>query len=359
MLSHISGMPDVHDYEWGNPNSGEDALEDYVRSLSGEKMIFDPGSQFAYSNIAFEVLGAVIARISGLSFEEYIKQNIFTPLGMTDSTFLRADVPAELSVSPHSRLFDIEVASVYPYNRAHAPSSTLHMNAVDAGRWMQANLNRGALDGSRILREESYDELWKPVTQRNESLNVGLSWFIGQRHGLTTIEHGGSDEGFRSHLSMIPEKNMGVTVICNLNPAAMDELAYALLDILLGFPPVEPLAPVLYPVLQAYTGGGFQAAKEKLETLKRSKLALNFGIDPFLNVAYQLNELGQPTQALDVLNLGLLLEPESAMLHAALALVYRNLQETEKSKVSLDKAMALDPDNGFLKMVLVKLSSSS
>jgi CubicO group peptidase (beta-lactamase class C family) len=64
MLSHVSGMPDVMDYEWDKPQYDAGALERYVRSLAEEKTRRKPGENFAYSNMAFECLGNVIAKVS-------------------------------------------------------------------------------------------------------------------------------------------------------------------------------------------------------------------------------------------------------------------------------------------------------
>ncbi len=101
MLNHTSGMPDVEDYEWDRPQFDEDAAERYVRSLENEAMIAAPGELWRYSNMAFDTLGDVIAKVSGQSFESYVKENILDPLGMTASTFLQPDVPEELRTPPH------------------------------------------------------------------------------------------------------------------------------------------------------------------------------------------------------------------------------------------------------------------
>ena len=78
----------MEDYEWDKPQYDEGALERYVRSLSPRKLLWNPGEKFAYSNIAFECLGDVIAKVSGLSFDDYVKEHILNPAGMTESSFL-------------------------------------------------------------------------------------------------------------------------------------------------------------------------------------------------------------------------------------------------------------------------------
>lgn len=75
-LHHSSGMPNVEDYHWDDPEYDEGALERYVRSLGDRELLDDPGRWFAYSNMAFEVLGDLIAKVSGQSFADYLKEQI-------------------------------------------------------------------------------------------------------------------------------------------------------------------------------------------------------------------------------------------------------------------------------------------
>ena len=115
MLSHTSGMPDASDYHWYAPEDDEEALERYVRSLAGEELIAAPGEKYAYSNIAFEVLGDVIAKVAGQPFEAYVKAHILDPLEMHDSTFLRREVSPDLATTPH---FGAPLMRALHYSRA-------------------------------------------------------------------------------------------------------------------------------------------------------------------------------------------------------------------------------------------------
>jgi CubicO group peptidase (beta-lactamase class C family) len=82
MLSHISGMPDIIDYTLDKPEFDDGALERYVRSLGKESLEFDPGEKFVYSNMAYDILGQVIAEVSGQLFEDYMEEHILQPLEM-------------------------------------------------------------------------------------------------------------------------------------------------------------------------------------------------------------------------------------------------------------------------------------
>lgn len=235
MLSHVSGMPDTDDYGWDRPEHDEGALERYVRSLRGERLIGDPGAQFAYSNMAYEVLGDVIAKVSGQSFEGYIRDHLLRPLGMDESTFLRAEVPPALAVTPHTGEGQLAVSAVYPYNREHGPSSTLHSNPAEMGRWIVANLRRGELDGARILDPASFDLLWHPAhaTWRPDK-QIGLSWFIDHHAGRRRISHDGEDDGFTSYCAIFPDDNAGVVYMTNRDTADEATLIPAACDAALG-----------------------------------------------------------------------------------------------------------------------------
>ena len=245
MVTHTSGMPDVEDYEWDKPQYDDGALERYVRSVSNQKLIFAPGTDFRYSNMAFEVLGDLISKVSGESFDDYVQQQILTPLKMKDSTLLIKKTSPGLMTWGHERDLSGHVfpSKVYPYNRMHSPSSNLHSNVEDMARWALANLNHGELDGRRILKEQTYDIMWKPAHKPSDGRAVGISWFLGEYRGQATVSHGGGDTGYATFLMLLPEKKMAVVLMANCDwlGDARAQIANAALDVALGLKP-EPIA---------------------------------------------------------------------------------------------------------------------
>src|SRR5205823_2323711 len=98
MVTHTSGMPDVKDYQWNQPEYDAGALERYVRSLQDKSLLWPPGEKFRYSNMAFEVLGDLVAKVSGMSFEDYVESRILRPAGMGSTTLLYKNAdPAKLA----------------------------------------------------------------------------------------------------------------------------------------------------------------------------------------------------------------------------------------------------------------------
>jgi CubicO group peptidase (beta-lactamase class C family) len=236
MLTHTSGMPDVEDYLWDKPEFDDGALERYVRSLQDRALRWEPGTKFAYSNMAFEVLGDLVAKVSGMSFEDYVGENILKPVGMTSSTLLLKEAaPAKLAAG-HTRAKDGAVIHVahYPYNRSHTPSSNLHSSATDMVRWMLVNLNRGELDGHRILKDSTYDVIWKPASDASKGRRVGISWFLMDHEGQQVVMHGGSDDGFLTMVVLLPARKAGVVILANTDRAPVFDIGIKALHVALG-----------------------------------------------------------------------------------------------------------------------------
>ncbi|MGH9238948.1 MAG: serine hydrolase domain-containing protein [Vicinamibacterales bacterium] len=233
ILTHTSGMPDVEDYEWNKPQFDDGAAERYVRAMASERLVWAPGSRWAYSNMAFDAMAAVIAKVSGLNFERYVRANILEPLGMKSSSFIHPEIDPAIRTTGHVDS-PARVSNVYPYNRRHAPSSTLNSNVVDMTRWMLANLNRGQLDGQRILRAATYEALWEPTVETSmQGARMGLSWFVGKRAGRRTIFHAGGDTGFRSYLLLLPDDAIGVVLVSNWEGTPRETLVNGIVDLVL------------------------------------------------------------------------------------------------------------------------------
>lgn len=234
MLNHTSGMPDVEDYEWEKGFSDDGAAERYVKSLSDSVLISKPGIEFHYSNIAFDIMADLIAKVSGMSFEKYVKENILTPLEMNESSFYYPEISKQLRTSPHDGN-PPKVLAVYPYNRMHAPSSTLNTNVLEMSHYAIANMYNGKYKNTQILTPETHLMIMTPTFTRNkeQNISIGLSWFMYPYKGLTNVEHGGSDDGYRSLLTLIPEKKIGIIILSNIESIRMYDTRNKIRDILL------------------------------------------------------------------------------------------------------------------------------
>jgi len=276
MLTHTSGMADVEDYEWGAPQYDEAALGNYVLSLGSRSLIGNPGAAWAYSNLAFDCLGDVIAKVSGVSFEDYEAQNVLRRSGMTASTFLKPAGLPDGWASPHFALLTPRAWSGYPYNRIHAPSSTLHTSVNELLNWAITNLNHGTFEGARILQASTYGTLWGnhfPIPGGRGLFHNGgyqaIGWSAAQYAGETVIGHSGSDEGFVSNLILIPAGSAAIVILCNIySPYMLQDLTGLLLDAVLGRPAAQLHPPAAVAAFRTLAESGVEAAVARWEALR-------------------------------------------------------------------------------------------
>lgn len=215
MLNHTSGMPDVDDYEWSKGISDEGAAERFVRSLVEEKLIGVPGKEYHYSNMAYDVMADLIAKVSGMSFEVYIKANILDSLEMNESSFFYPEIEDSLRTSPHIGS-PASVSPIYPYNRMHAPSSTLNSNVLELSHWAIANIYEGTYNGNEILKSTTHEMMTTPTFKMDrDNMSIGLGWRTYFYRGYKIVEHAGAYLGFKSWVTLIPEKKVGLILLCN------------------------------------------------------------------------------------------------------------------------------------------------
>ena len=218
LLTHTAGMPDVEDYEWDRPQHDPEALWRWIRSQEDRTLLFAPGTDREYSNIGFELLGLVIEMVAEESFEDYMAENLFAPLQMNDSSFIASEIPSDLRVKGHVGAPERRVAAHYPYNRRHAPSSTLNSSIVEMANFARAMLNGGAFGSERILSPESMKEMWSSAWSWPDDPNrlSGLGWSLGLPWGgIFAASHGGQDEGFRSFIYLAPARDVGILIVSN------------------------------------------------------------------------------------------------------------------------------------------------
>lgn len=348
MLSHLSGMPDVRDYEWDKPQYDDGALERYVRSLTNQSLIAAPGTIFRYSNMAYEVLGDLIAKVSGMTFEDYVKKNILEPLEMKSSTLLVKQANPLLLTSPHvlDGSYETVVSKVFPYNRMHSPSSTLYSNVLDMARWAIANMNRGELDGKRILKDSTYDVMWKPAGDQWQ--RIGISWFLGKHREHQTISHSGGDTGFVSNLVLIPEQSIAVVMMSNFDRATLRPITNAALDIALGLKPepivIKPsIAKALYQMIKTE---GVDSAVGKYRDLKKNQPnSYDFQEGELNGLGYNLINQKKIKEAIKVFQLNVEAYPESSNVYDSLGEGYMINGDKALAIENYEKSLKLNPGN--------------
>lgn len=245
LLNHSSGIPDVGGLrlvKWVH-HDGEPALDQtvFIEKVFPDysTLKFEPGEDTEYTNIGYMLLGAVIEKVSAQNYRDYIRQHLLVPLEMTQTDFVYTPAmeaveaagthPSRSWMTPLLRLM---IGSYIRENSNHhlwlervytdqEPSSALIGSAMDAARLVRAYLNKGILDGHRILSEESIEQMTNDghVAEANDKgeyfFRRGIGWHVFKEKSGYKLEHTGGGPGFFTIMQIYPDDNLGMVMFCN------------------------------------------------------------------------------------------------------------------------------------------------
>ncbi|MBX9582619.1 MAG: serine hydrolase [Gemmataceae bacterium] len=249
LLCHRTGMP-RHDLLWAMRDTDAD---DLIRRWGRAKPSTSFRSTWEYSNVPFTTAGVVAGRLCGSDWAAATKTRIFDPLGMTSSSGTsKAGQSAADHATPHYKRYGGGVEPV-AWDDADfiGGAGCVNSSARDMGRWLQFQLAGGQAGDKRLLPAAALKETHCPqmVVKPTGPFAVyyppkagaytayGLGWFVHDYRGHLGVSHGGTLTGFRAQVMLVPEKKIGVCVLCNLRPSLVTEaVCKSVLDRLLGLP---------------------------------------------------------------------------------------------------------------------------
>ena len=260
MLCHRSGLPSHENllaHGVGRDLSGPDfpdRAREWRLELLKRLAHFEPASpfrtQFEYQDVIVTCAGAIVEQVTGEDYETLVCERILKPLGMNSSTFARADALTSAQLAQGYAVVDGQVTTTeHCDTRYLAPTAGLYSSADDMARWLQLQLNNGKVNNGRsgeqqLISTDSMD--WIRSTHMigadahpyygGGALNYAQGWMVHSLRGQRTLSHPGSFNGYRTNMSYIPEHNIGVVVLSNLNlSCGMLAASLMALDHLLGF----------------------------------------------------------------------------------------------------------------------------
>lgn len=224
LLTHTSGIPNFTSFPEYGPTEWKDTTPtELVARFRDKPLDFEPGTKFSYSNSGYVVLGYLIEKIAGESYGAFLKQNLFTPLGMADtgmdSTSMILPQRAQgYAPGPGGMVHAGYTSMTIPFS-----AGALYSTTGDLLKW-----ERG-LFGGKVLTAGSLAKMTTPFKE-----NYGFGLFVATHEGHKVIQHGGGIEGFSTAMSYYPDDKLTVIVLGNLNGAAPDQIADDLGKIALG-----------------------------------------------------------------------------------------------------------------------------
>jgi CubicO group peptidase (beta-lactamase class C family) len=253
LLTHTSGIRSYTELESFPTEVRQDfTVAQMIERFDDEPRDFAPGAGYAYNNSAYFLLGAVIEQVSGLSYQQFLQQRIFDPLGMEHTYY---DDPER--VIPNRASGYDGAPGAYRNARYLSMSQPFAAGALlstvdDLALW------DAALYTDRLVSQQTLRLAWTPATLADgRSVHYGYGWSIHEYQGHRILRHGGGIFGFASHVVRIPDAKIFVAVLSN-NPAlppGPHELALRAALLALGEPlDARPPAKLDPAQLDDYTG---------------------------------------------------------------------------------------------------------
>ncbi len=240
LLCHTSG---ISRYEGRKllSSSNSRTLQEAVRDLhNGVTHLV--GSIFQYSNTNYTILGYLIEVVSGLSYEEYLQQHIFSPLNMQQSFTDEQQAIQHGLAQGYRWWFGFPFPYQAPYLIEAVPAAFVVSTAEDMAKYLIACLDAGTSNGA-LLSHRGFNEMYAPqgLTKRDDNFNYGLGWRTGRYAGEEMLRHGGEVSNFRADMVLLPQRNLGVVVLANCNNGliaqlGLDQIAMNVVRLLLGQP---------------------------------------------------------------------------------------------------------------------------
>jgi CubicO group peptidase (beta-lactamase class C family) len=255
LLAQTSGLSTTQGLTYRiDEYDADDALDRTVRRLASEGPEHARG-QFEYSNANYDALGYLVAVASGKSYEAYMTEHVIGPLQMTHTHLTDAGARADGVAQGHYLFFGIRITYEIPFVRGTVPSSFIAASAEDLAHVLIAHLNDGSYEGTEVLDPSSMADLRRPLTYPDAWNGYGWGWWTypmwdaGELRGgdVSTysvpvmLEHTGSHATYASSMLLLPEEELGVVVLMNLNDEIASSRFYqmqtGIAEILLGRDP--------------------------------------------------------------------------------------------------------------------------
>ncbi|MEO7522978.1 MAG: serine hydrolase [Ferruginibacter sp.] len=215
------------------PDSNDFTIKEIIHNLRYLKPVSGFRTKFDYDNLLYMVAGEVIARVSGMSWDDFIEKHIMQPLDMAESAgnFKRLKDKSNV-VDPHSPVNGKIKVIRRDWSTNADAAGGIYSNVTDMSKWAIMQMNNGKYGDSlsqKIFSEEVHDEMWTPQTiipVRGSSpydthfSSYGLGWFLADVKGYKQVSHTGGLAGIVTQVTLLPELKLGIIVFTNQQSGA-------------------------------------------------------------------------------------------------------------------------------------------
>lgn len=236
LLSHTTGLPPM------KRRPGVKTWEEHMDYLATAdyELLGRPGEYFSYCNDTFLLLGAIIERVSGKPYRQYMTENVLKAIGMERTSY---DINEVARLGNRTELYlrnaKAGVAEASPWGELglYEVGGGVRSNVRALLKYGQVYLNGGVVDGNRVISAENVRRMWQPVYDMGQRTYYCFALEnTPDFHGVTLVEHGGRQVGVSSNFGFVPEKNIAAAVLTNTSEVPSADLWLAAVNTALCLP---------------------------------------------------------------------------------------------------------------------------
>ena len=215
------------------PDSSTFALKDIIHNLRYLKQVSDFRTKYDYDNLLYIVAGEVVARVSGMKWEDFVQTKIMTPLQMTESA-PNYDLLKDKNnvIDPHAPVNGKVQVIRRDWKYVADAAGGIYSSVHDMSKWIIMQMNDGTYGDNlndQLLAEKTHEEMWTPqtiipvhgqTTYNTHFAAYGLGWFLSDEMGYKVPTHTGGLAGIVTQVTLIPEMKLGIIVFTNQQSGA-------------------------------------------------------------------------------------------------------------------------------------------
>ncbi|OXA82438.1 CubicO group peptidase, beta-lactamase class C family [Flavobacterium aquidurense] len=355
LLTHTSGIPNYTSAPnfFKEKSRNSYSPEEFVKTFSSLPLEFTPGEKFNYSNSGYFLLGYIIEKISGKTYEQYLQETILTPLKMANTGYDHSDIILKNRAAGYEKQGKKIINSAYLDMSIPYAAGSLYSTVEDLYLWDQA------LYTTKLLSQKSMDLLFKPYISTGGDSAYGYGWFLEEASNadkakLKIIEHGGGINGFNTIISRVPADKNLVVLLNNTGGTILGEMNEGIRAILYNQPFNEPKKSMALELLDVYSENGAIAGTELYKKLKKDPI---YGIkEADINrVGYVLLQNGKKKEAIEAFKINVENFPKSGNVYDSLGEAYLADGDKKLAIENYTKSIELDPKNESGKKALAEI----
>ena len=210
LANHTAGLPTHYNFFYGTPPP---PMDETIRRYGFASL--EPGKQIQYSNLAYGIIGSIVERSAKMPWRQYMEKNLYDPLKMMrTSDRIRPGFERDEAIP-----YVVDAAGRFirwpRYDFDHRPASSNYSTVHDLARFIRMHMNRGELDGVRVLTPESVREMQRVTGESQTGDGYGVAWQTMNFGGHRGVTHGGNMPGVATLVNLFPQDRAATIVLTN------------------------------------------------------------------------------------------------------------------------------------------------